>query len=443
MRHVLSTDTRARSRFYPRLLSTLPVLVLPCSAWTATPEGFETPPDEEPSASLTASQVSGESFHIAAPVHSDGLMHHYVVDSRFGVFPAYGRDALVVRLREVAALTKIAKTSDVEVALKSVGRGLKDNASAAVELAKNPVGTVLGIPKGIGHLFTGYRAQAQEVSKEVSKEVSHQTSHSSDAQSPSRSVTHEMTTDAKRYAARYFGLSAAEMRWYRQLDVDPYTDNELLRSAVKHLAKVDATTSLGMRFAPMPGIPYAGEVRRALNAIYNEDPAVLRKRRRETLAGYGLTPEEIDRFENTLLLNPTRQVLLVDAAKSLEGVEGRAELFRHALSVTSTEEIEVFLQSTSLLVHYHAKEPVARIVAGLRVPTAQVADGRVIVFGAFDAGYWTEDTAGYAQSVERALPPNASGREFVLSGSVSARARGELERRGWKIHDRATTVSTH
>jgi hypothetical protein len=417
-------------RFVPLLAAGATLVARSLSA-----EPYEVPPEEEPSASLSAAQLAGEYFHIDAPVHSDGLMHHYLVDSRFGIFPAYGRGALAVRLREVTALTSIAKTSDADVALQSVGRSLRANASAAVDLAKNPVGAVTGIPKGIGHLFGGYRAKAEELSANAHK------SGPSDSQQPRTSVINRGTEQAQQYAARYLGITAAQMRWYQTLGVDPYTTNEVLRSAVKHLAKVDATTSLGMRFVPVPGIPYAGEVGRALHTIYTEDPAVLRKRRREALAACGLAVDEIERFESAALLSPTRQAVLADAANTLQGVAGRAELFRHALAVTSDEEIEVFLHSTALLVRFHGQQPVTRIVAGLRLPAGQVADGRVFVFGAFDAVYWTEQVAGYERSLEESLPPDAAGRELWLAGSVSERARSELQQRGWRVHDRVDEMT--
>lgn len=232
------------------------------------------------------------------------------------------------------------------------------------------------------------------------------------------------------------------MRWYQKFGVDPYTRNEVLRRAVMHLAKVDAATSLGLRFVPGAGIPYAGEVDRALHAIYNEDPAVLRKRRREALIGYGLTADELERFENSPLLTPTRQTVLTDAAQALHEVAGRAELFRHALTVTSEEEVEVFLHSTALLVRLHGQQPLVRIVGGLRLPTAQLADGRLVVCGAFDALYWTEEVAGYAPSVEAALPADAPTRELWLTGSVSAHARAELEQRGWRVVGRAEEALT-
>jgi hypothetical protein len=394
---------------------------------------FETPGDEPPDASLTPSQVAGESFHVQSPVHSDGLMHHYVVESRFGVFPAYGHDALAMRLREVAALTTIERTSQTMVFFKSVGRGMQEDVRSVVQVATNPVGTVIGIPRGSAHLLGGYQAEAQEVVADV-RSPSKTDGSGAKGQGSARAAQAERA--AKQYAARYLGFSAAERRWYAQLHVDPYTNNEVLRRAVKRLARVDAAASFGMRFAPV-GVPFAGEVRRALDAIYNEDPAVLRKRRHEALAGYGLNPAEIESFENGLLLSPTRQTLLADAVQALEGVQGRAELLRHASTVTAEDEMEVFLSSTCMLLHFHSRWPVARVLAGLRVPTAQLADGRVTVFGAFDAVHWTADVAAYEQPIREALPHGAAARELWLAEPVSPRARRALTELGWEIQDRA------
>jgi hypothetical protein len=233
------------------------------------------------------------------------------------------------------------------------------------------------------------------------------------------------------------GVSAAERRYYQQLGVDPYTNNQTLRKAVGHLAKINAATNMGLHFAGVPGLPYLADVRRAMDAIYSEDPAVLRARQRRTLAGYGLTPEEIKRFENTLLLSPTRQVLLEEEAKSLDGVAGRDELFRHAMSVSSEEEVQVFLQSARLLAALHKQHPIAKILAGLRLPAARTSDGHIMVIGAFDAVYWTGDVAGYEAALHAALPPASTGLQLWLSGSISALARSELTSRGWDVHDGA------
>lgn len=400
-------------------------------------EEFERPADEPPSASLTAAQVSGPSFHVEDPVHSDGLMHRYVIDSRFGNFDAYGIDALNTRLHEIAALTTLEGTSDGQVVVESVVRGVRGQAQSMFRVATHPVGTLLGIPTGIGHLLGGYRAQAQEVTTDIAHTVTPSGSAGTkdSAGHNLERVKTEATHAARDQAERYLGLTDAERRWYAKLGVDPYTDNIVLRRAIARMAKIDAATSFGMRFAPV-GIPFAGEVQRALDAIDHEDPAVLRKRRHESLLRAGLTAEEVTRFEHTPLLTPTRQTVLVNAVDSLHGVDGRAELLRHAMTVQSEDETEVFLQSTLLLLRFQAKHPVKRILAGVRIPAAELPDGHVAVFGAFDAVQWTSQVAAYEQTLTKALP-HAVVREVWTTGPVSALARAALMERGWIVHANA------
>ncbi|HMK85012.1 MAG TPA: PQQ-dependent dehydrogenase, methanol/ethanol family [Steroidobacteraceae bacterium] len=389
---------------------------------------FETPPAESAAASLSAQLVSGPDFHVLEPVESDGLMHHYLLESRFGDFSAYGQEALKVRVREVAALTEISKQSDTGVIAKTVEQHVRSDAKTVTQVVTNPIGVVGGIPRGISHLFSGAKAQAGEFQESVE--------HSEGSHGNSSIVT-SAKADARKYADRYLGISAAERRYYQKLGIDPYTSNAPLRKAVHHLSRVEAATSLGLHFAGIPGVPYLGDVRRALDAIYTENPAVLRARERKALVQYGLTPGEIARYQNTPLLSPTRQSLLAEDAKLLDGVAGRDELFRHAMSVTSEDEMQVFLQSTRLLVHLHEREPLARILPGLALPAAETRDGRLVVAGAFDAVYWTADVAGYEHALHAALPASSHGLDLWLSGSVSPLARGELGRRGWHVQDHA------
>lgn len=397
-------------------------------------EDFEKPADQPPGASLFASQISGPSFHVEDPVRSDGLMHRYVIASRFGVFQAYGIDALNTRLREIGALTTLENTSAGQVVVESAVRGLREQAQSLVDVATHPVGTLRGIPTGIGHLLGGYRAQAQEITADVAHTVK-PSGGSGAKDSEGRSLERvgtAATRAARNQAVQYLGLSAAEQRWYAKLGVDPYTDNAVLRRVVVRMARIDAAASFGMRFAPV-GIPFAGEVQRALDAINHEPPAVLRKRRRESLLRAGLTVQEITRLEHTPFLTPTRQTVLVNAVDSLDGVAGRAELLRHAMAVQSEDETEVFLQSTLLLMRYQEHHRIARILAGVRIPAAELPDGRVAVFGAFDAVEWTPDVAGYERNLREALPRGVR-REVWVTGSVSPRARAELAQHGWVVH---------
>jgi hypothetical protein len=409
------------------MLAVSAVLFVVCAA----AGDFEVPPAEPAAASLPAELVTGRPFTLREPVRADGLMHHYELQSRFGDYSAYGQDALKVRAHEIAALEEMSKNNDVNIVVKAAVRQVQNQAGTVKQLATHPVKTVTGIPRGIGHLFGGYKAQAGEAVDGLKT-----SGHGSSGSTTSR-VAQSARSNGAKYADRYLGVSAAERRFYQKLGIDPYTDNEVLRKAVKHAAKVDAATTLGLHFVAVPGLPYLGDVQRAMDAVYTEDPAVLRARRRKELLGYGLTPEELTRFDNTLLLSPTRQGILEEVAKSLNGVAGRDELFRHAMEVDSVEEVQVFIQSARLLAFVHTHRPAARILGGLRLPAAALNDGTIVVFGAFDAVTWTEEVAGYEAALHAALPASGAPLELWLTGSISPLARKQLTHLDWKVHDHA------
>ncbi|MGO9884594.1 MAG: hypothetical protein ACLPV4_16460 [Solirubrobacteraceae bacterium] len=413
---------------------------------TAAPDnGFETVPDRHPAELLPADMVSGPNFAVVDPVHGDGLMNHFVLDSRFGKFDAYGRAALAIRIREVAALTELAKTSDIQIAADGVVQGVQSEVKTAASVVTHPVKTVTGIPKGIAHLFAGYKARGQEAVADARSDASsvhNQSSDSGDSASPSAGETAHEAADkgekaAQSYAEHYLGITAAERDYYKKLGVDPYTDNRLLRDTIRRDAKISAAAGFGMKFASLPALPGIGITQRVVDTIYNEDPAAIRERTRKTLAGYGLTAAEVDRFMNAPRLSPTRQVVLLSAAQALDGVAQRAELFRHALGLDSDEEVQVYLRSAGLLVKAHASQPVTAVIAGVRLPAALRADGSVVVCGAFEAVYWTEDVARLDAQLTKALPGSAANaaRELWVAGTLSARARAAAHDLGWQLHE--------
>jgi hypothetical protein len=398
-------------------------------ALRAQAQAYETPPDEPASMHLPALEQRDADFEVLDPVRADGLMYHYALKSRFGTFTAYGEAALRKREQELHALARAERITDVQVFVRAVEQHLQAQAKTVSTVVTHPTAIVTSVPRGIAHLFTGYAAQAHELTTQTGaiKGVH---------------LEGDVRRGALRYADRFLGLTASERHWYEQLHVDPYTDNAVLRRTVQHLARVEAGTQLALKYAPLPGIPYEGYVDRALQAIYHEDPAVLRARRRATLASYGLTPGEIEQFNNAILLNPTRQEQIEQAAHQLDGVAGRGELFRHAVGVTTDEEIETFLQSLQLLVTLQPQHPIVRILSGIRMPSGETADGHIVVYGAFDAVYWTADVDGYERAAHALLPAQAP-LEVWLSGSVSPRAQQELVARGWEVHPHAVTAEVH
>jgi hypothetical protein len=439
-RSVFDQVSREPEEEAPRALASLPraraAALLVCgsllSGFVAAASGpFETVPDQSPSSLLPATLSAGSDFHVMDPVPGDGLMHLFLIDSRFGKFAAYGRAALELRVREINALTELARTSNVGIVAGGVEHGVESELKTAFGVVTNPVGVVTGIPKGIAHLFHGYTAQGQEILADAGR-----AGNSLGGAASARNDVRKGEDAAKRYAERYLGVTAAERRWYRRLGVSPYTDNTVLRDAVRKAARTEAVGSFGVKFAGLPTIPGNDLTQRAVDAIYNEDPAAVRARTRKTLAGYGMSPGEIEGWLNAPLLNPARQVVLLTIAEQLGGVAGRGELFRHSLGLKTNAEVQVYLLSAGMLVAVHRSHPLASIVPEVRLPSARRADGRVIVCGSFEAVYWTQEVAKAEEQLRTSLLQQspAVGRELWLAGTLSDRARSELRARDWELH---------
>jgi hypothetical protein len=400
--------------------------LLAAAAVRAGAEEFERVPEARAEDVLPPELVSGPDFRVVDPVRGDGLMRRYVIESRYGRYEAYGRQALQLRKHEIDALGQLSRTPKLSVVLGGLGRGVVSQVDTVASVASHPVATVLGLPRGIAHLFSGYAAEGKELAGAISDPGAKASSAHAGGASAQRA--------ARRYADRYFGISSSERLWYRRLDVDPYTSNATLRQAVHAVARIDAGASFGMRFVALPQIAGAAVARRALDAIEQEDPAVLRARERERLASIGLSAEEIEQWQNSLRLSPTRQTILIALIGDLEGVENRANLVRHATELDSESELDVYLQSVALLSEVHREAPLKEVLGTLRLPTARRADGSVVACGAFEAVYWTQDVAQAEAAIERALESSGgTPRELRLTGSVSPRARAELEGRGWRL----------
>lgn len=400
-------------------------------------EEFETPPELSASQALVGDLASGTEHRVDDPVRSDGLLDHYTLQSRFGVFEVNGRALLQIRVREMAALAELDRVSKSEVFLGAVARSVTAPLETAADVLQRPVETVTGIPKGIENLFKTYRIKARDATgkaKSVVQQDKKNKENQGEGDSRAEVAGGKVAREAKSYATRYLGVSQADRRWYAMLGVDPYTTNQPLREAVRRVARVDAAASFGMRFSGIPSIPGIGTVRKGMEAIWEEDPLLIRERNRRFLSALGLGKDEVSEFEDNMALSPTHQLAILTLTRALEGVEARGELIRRAIDVDTEEEALTLIESFGLLLRVHEKQPLTQILGGIRLPAARTADGRLVVCAAFDAVYWTERVANGARAFDGVYrDERAAERQVWLSGAISARARAGIERLGWTL----------
>ena len=408
----------------------------------AAAQPYETPPPLAVSEVLSAEMQRGESFTVRDPVRNDGFMNHYIVDSNYGQFQAYGTPALAKLIQEIKALDQLEEISKSDVFVDAVKRSATSQVDAIQDFADKPVETVKGVPGGLKKSFRKYKRDAKE-GYETAKDATGigdddgEGDGEGDPDSPDVKEVAEKTGDAaEAYAKKWFGVSGAERRWHQKMGTDPYTTNQVLKKRIKELSRVDAAAGTGMRFVPIPRIPGAGELRALNQMVWNVDPRELRDQNIQRLAEAGVEEELIDEFMNNPWFSPSAQTVLLTSLLEMEGVEGRRALLEIAVATESAEEAQFDLANIVFLSEYHRSvEPLTQVRSG-RVAVAITQEGDMLKVVSVDYAFWQEDLAGAITAfIDSVAGQPATAREIWLRGKASPRFQQELRERAWTVHE--------
>ena len=312
---------------------------------------------------LAPEQMSGPDWKVAPEATTDGFGVDYTVTSRFGSFPAHGRTQVAMRIREIQALAQLETVSKSDVFVDAVKRSATAPLVLVASAAAAPVETLKGVPSGVGRWLKKTSFQVKEGyhdAKQGYQEVKQATAGSGESGDGGGASKAQLAAkgkdEATKVALDYLKISGAELGWYARLGVDPYTDNQLLRDAVKSVARVEGLTSFGMKFVGLPGIPGAREIRKTMDLVWKTDPWELRLQNRKKLLAAGLSEETARAFEDNPYLSLSQQTALLGALDELAGVAGRQHVISRAIGVESREEGSVLLSSTALTVRLHRQQ---------------------------------------------------------------------------------------
>lgn len=135
--------------------------VLGASSALAAEQTYETPPVLKASDVLPEKMQAGDHFSVQSQVQNDGYMNHYVVDSDYGQFPAYGNLSLYRLMNEIHALEQLDEVSKTKVFAQAALDSATGQVKTIVEVSKHPVGTVKGLPGGMKRMFHHYKREAK------------------------------------------------------------------------------------------------------------------------------------------------------------------------------------------------------------------------------------------------------------------------------------------
>ena len=412
--------------------------LLMAAAPAAPDAGFEDPRGLPASHFLSPEELAGPGWRVEPEAVNDGFTNTYTLVSSYGTWPARGRVQLAERIREIRALARLDEVSKSKVFLDAVESSVTAPVELVRSVAERPAETLKGIPEGVGRWLKKTRFRVEETYHDVKERADRKEDGPEAGEEAERVSADEVEDLAKREARKRLQVTGAERRWYADLGVDPYTDNELLRRAVLSVARVDGLTRFGMKLVALPRVPGAKEMDRAMELVWSTDPWELRRRNRKLMLAAGLSEDTARAFEDNPALSLSVQTALLDILDGFAAVAGRQHLIARALDVASREEARGLVASTALLLEHHrGREPLAAFLPGARLPVARTVDGELVAMLPADAVFWTADMAEAAESFAGLYADEtASVRRFMVAGEASDRFAREAGKLGWEVVDR-------
>ncbi len=380
---------------------------------------FEAPGNVKASSVLPAQLLSGPHFRVRDTVVSYGYMHHYVVDSDFGVFEVTGDMALRKLVREIGAIAELREVKKGEAYLN----GLKKAASQPLEFGANmltdPVDTVSGIPKGVARLFDNVKT----------------------------GLTTKAGPGEDSKVEQALAVSSNKRILASKLGVDVYSSNPVLQKELNSVAWATAigSISLSVALAPIGGPAVAAvsitRVSQQLTDLLRDyPPQRLREMNGQKLEAMGVSPGLASRFLDNQAYTATHDTVIVQSLDSLSGARGREAFIQLALSADDEESANFFMQVAETLRAYHSKvSPIKDISVYGPLVFARASSGAVLIPLPLDGAIWTERASQRvpaAFSAYKAANPGVKKFDVWVTGSASKMAKEELAKLGGQVSEK-------
>jgi len=402
-------------------------VVLLLAAWFhRTAEVMAAQAGYEPPTTLNASQIlppdllSGPNHRVQERVYNDGYLNTYSVGSKFGTFVAVSTPMLRNRISEINALVRMEQIEGTKEFTSSLKEAGTDTLVGFKNLVTKPVDTVKGAASGLAVVF---RRAGDAIGG----------SKRSDAE------------DSK--IKDLIGFSKTKREYAFQLGVDAYSDNEKLQDRLNEISWAGYAGGItwAAAMSAVPGgaglaITISGTHKLLNEAFRTTPPADLRRMNAEKLKAMDVHPEVADAFLNNSIYSPRYQTLLVNALEEMKGVGNRATFVRLA-AATANKEVAFFRErQAEMYAGYNkAVAPIETFIALGEFAAARTTKNEVVFTVPMDHLVWTEAmakliTAADSRVTQLTKPLN---KQVWITGTMSARARKELESRGWQVREKS------
>lgn len=405
---------------------------------------------------VDASMLSGPGYTLLPEVEVRGYMLHYTLQTRFGEILAESKDLLPIRIEEVSAIERLDETGMAKAAGKQARSRTREVWEGLKRIVRKPKETVQGLPDGVARMV---KARAQKIGRQASKLYDRSRDRLAEdenaaepsgpltaarepkpAPDPNESATErKVKKEGKRLIKSELGYASARRFIAREVSVDPYSSNPILKEKLDALAWSATSSNVGFNLVMKSlGAATFGVLPQMLKIdriVWEETPENISEMNRKRLNELGCTPGLTRRFVRNGAFSSTLQTDLVNALSSLRLIRGCDDVL--AMSIDARGEIEgrFMVNSLRLLlaaplpgqVGYTAGECAIETLGG---GLGALCEGELVVPVPVDALIWDADMAIFlnAENVR-----DARARTILLTGFADQEARVRLTERGFAI----------
>lgn len=394
--------------------------------------------------------LKGEYYQVLPDVTTDGFLTRTVINSGFGEFAAVGPGMLDIRLNEIEALSSLETFESSEEFQHGAKESVSDKTEGLKKLIDNPKETAQGIGEGVGRFFKRAARATKTGVQKAGDILNEKTPGALDesgagANLPGASQAADSANSVNKYAQvagasgrvalNILGFDDARRKLAKRLAVDPYTTNPVLDKRLDEVTQSIFAGDLAVDIATalIPGGTLVSASNVATDWVWDTPPGDLRVEIEQSLIAIGVSKENVDRFLRHQWYPLTYQALLTQSLESLEGVEGRVDIFPLVLTVTSFDQGRFVVNSLRMSAQYHES---VRPINALTVHGTLVArddSGAMVVTAPVDYMSWVEPLDAFtAQEVF-----SNRNKIMYITGAMTAKARNNLQKRGWETHEKS------
>lgn len=401
------------------------ILISPLSAQVQIPvaatihEGY---PILKASELLKPEVLKGPYHTVMEAVPTQGFANQYTVQTNWGVFTVRGNHLLAKRIHEFQAIARLEQASKGEAFERALREAAAKPFHAVGGALEDPVGAVKKIGAGAGRLF-----------KKAGEAIERGGKKSANTDNVLRGV---------------LGFSKAKREIAGYLEVDPYSENLILQRKLDDMARASFAGGFLVRagtFALSSGANVglakaAGTVNLAANvatSVYQNDPTSLSLLNRATLKRLGVSEMGASAFLEHPNITPSQQTELTRNLARLGPVPGIEDYLKMVATSRDAAEVAYFVNSISMMASYHEKiSPGKRVLSLFGLPAIHAENNALVIPLAVDYGSWSPEADRLSAALAAYQPQvTISQRVLYIAGRVSARARTEIEGRGFIVTD--------